>query len=130
MPTQVLEALEPGTVYVIGALIDRSVQSGASLERAAAGGCCTRRLPLREHLPPRLLRDVKSALNINAVLHVLIEWSHCRSWEAALLSVLGQSQRVAAPSPAAPHTAAETGEQETRRDVTETLRVAHLGLCS
>ena len=97
---EVLDDLDPAAVYVIGALIDRSVQSGASLARAAAGGCCARRLPLREHLSPDMLHDIKSALNINAVFHVLIEWTHCRSWQAALLSGLRQSQRTTAISPA------------------------------
>ena len=33
------------------------------------------------------------ALNINAVVHALLEYSHCRDWRQALTNALGCSQR-------------------------------------
>ena len=93
-----LLALQPGWVYVVGALVDRQVISGASLARAASTGCpcVVRRLPITESLPPDALLGLKSALNLTTVVRVLIEWSHCREWRTALLRGLSAEQRGAA----------------------------------
>ena len=93
-----LLTLQPGCVYVVGALVDRQVISGASLARAAGAGCpyVVRRLPLTESLPPDALLGLKSALNLTTVVRVLIEWSHCREWRTALLRGLSAEQRGAA----------------------------------
>ncbi len=90
-----LGELEPGSIYVIGALVDRRVIAGASLARAAdhGGGCVVRRLPLKESLPTGALAGLKMALNLTTVVHCLIEWTHCRDWRTALLRGLGAEQR-------------------------------------
>ena len=49
------------------------------------------------------LHVVKSALNLNAVVQILVEYSHCRDWKAALLRGLREGQRNL-PEPDEPET--------------------------
>ena len=114
-----LLALQPGCVYVVGALVDRQVISGASLARAAGAGCpyVVRRLPLTESLPPDALLGLKSALNLTTVVRVLIEWSHCREWRTALLRGLSAEQRGAAACAALLEGAAAGADQAAEGDM-------------
>jgi len=57
-----LGEVEPGTVYVIGGLVDAPIRPYASRRKAAALGWRTARLPLQESLPESSSR----VLSINA----------------------------------------------------------------
>jgi len=91
------DAFDQDVVFVVGALIDREVRPNASRERAFESGAMMRRLPT-ERLPPQSLdttgRAVRlNALNVNAVVQTLVEYTHCGDWPTALLRGLGTSQR-------------------------------------
>ena len=70
----VLGALDPARVYVIGGLVDRSVQKAASLARARGLGAATARLPLEAH---SAIVDAREPLTLDAVLTIC--WSTMRA---------------------------------------------------
>ncbi|GAX80620.1 hypothetical protein CEUSTIGMA_g8055.t1 [Chlamydomonas eustigma] len=45
-----LERVDPGKVYCIGGIVDRTVKRGTTLQYAASHGIPARRLPIKEHL--------------------------------------------------------------------------------
>ena len=91
----VLDALRPSEVYVIGGLVDKPKIKGASCRRARELGVRCARLPLTEHLPPALAgrSSMLDALNLNAVFRLLMEWSRGRDWTAAITAALDGAQR-------------------------------------
>ena len=71
-----LLSLEPECVYVIGGLVDRSVQRGATLERAQAEGAQARRLPLPEFASGgHQVLSLTSTVQILAAVHAGAEWT-------------------------------------------------------
>ena len=84
-------------VLVIGGLVDKCVQRGLSLARAAALGVRCRRLPLAENLPRELRGASKSleSLNLTTVLRMVAEWHECGEWPAAIARALVAEQRGA-----------------------------------
>ena len=77
----VLGALDPARVYVIGGLVDRSVQKAASLARARGLGAATARLPLEAH--PAIV-DAREPLTLDAVLTILLEYNASADWGRAI----------------------------------------------
>uniref|UniRef100_K3W725 tRNA (guanine(9)-N(1))-methyltransferase n=1 Tax=Globisporangium ultimum (strain ATCC 200006 / CBS 805.95 / DAOM BR144) TaxID=431595 RepID=K3W725_GLOUD len=75
----VLEAVDPTHVYVIGGIVDRTVRKGQSVEKAGRFAYRTARLPLQEHLPS--LRS--PVLNIDSVVIALNEYANHASWPRA-----------------------------------------------
>ncbi len=55
--TEPLDSLEPDKVYVIGGLVDRSIQKNVSLDYAREHSHQARRLPITEWLATRLEPD-------------------------------------------------------------------------
>lgn len=91
----VLDALYPSDVYVIGGLVDRHKIRGASYQRAASLGIRCARLPLLEHLPDEMRgrSNALDALNLNSAFRLLVEWSRSRDWTAAIATAFDGSQR-------------------------------------
>lgn len=88
--TDVLTELDPGKIYCIGGLVDRSVSRNATLAHAASRGVSqTARLPLREYCPMH-----NNALNIDTVVKILLEFRSCGSWKSALEAVVPHRRRV------------------------------------
>ena len=87
---EVLDEVADGFVYVIGGLVDRKVQYGASRSRAEELGIRAARLPLQENLPTALKgrSNVLDALNLTTVMQVLVEFAKCREWATAVSTVL------------------------------------------
>ena len=80
-----LTALEPQCVYIIGGLVDSSVQKHTSLQKAHRLGARVMRLPLAEHSPatnPRL------PLTLTAVLGILLAVNEGADWPTALRSAV------------------------------------------
>ena len=81
-----LTSLEPGSVYVLGGLIDRSVLKGASLRECTRQGATrVRRLPLREFAPRP---DVHPILSLPACWSILADVNGGASWEEAIAAAL------------------------------------------
>lgn len=87
-----LRALEPGSVYAIGALVDRG---GIKLTLPLAesiDGCEARRLPIREVLPG-LADCVAQDWNVHTVFAALVQFRRLGSWRPALMSAARSYQR-------------------------------------
>lgn len=66
----VLNEVEPDTVYIIGGLVDHNHQKGLTLKRAQEHGLRTARLPLSEHIEMKtrsVLTIVHGTLNISSL---------------------------------------------------------------
>lgn len=75
------DKLDPNAVYVIGGLVDSSVQKRTSLQKASDIGARCQRLPLAEHAPnasPRL------PLTLTAVLEIFLALNNGATWPEAL----------------------------------------------
>ena len=80
-----LTTLEPGIVYVMGGLIDRSVLKGATLACARQAGARARRLPLREYAPRA---DVHPIQSLPACWSMLCDVHGGASWKEAIANAL------------------------------------------
>ena len=89
----VLGALDPARVYVIGGLVDRSVQKAASLARARGLGAATARLPLEAH---SAIVDAREPLTLDAVLTILLEYNASADWGRAITAALPE-RKLARP---------------------------------
>ena len=75
----------PSQVYVIGGLVDTSVQKRASHAKATELGVQCRRLPLAEHAP---VAHGRLPLTLTAVLEILIAVHGGSAWPAAVQSAV------------------------------------------
>lgn len=91
-------------VYVIGGLVDRTVQKGASLRLARQHNARAVRLPIAEHLGP--LAKGKGVLNVNDVFAALLAVHAGQGWRAALEAAIPQRFRQAQTAPVVPTSAA------------------------
>ncbi|KAF1335488.1 tRNA methyltransferase, partial [Globisporangium splendens] len=102
----VLEAVDPAHVYVIGGIVDRTVRKeytnaqtdwicmttqGQSVEKAGRFAYRAARLPLQEHLPS--LRS--PVLNIDSVVIALNEYANHASWPRALAAAVPKRMLLA-----------------------------------
>ncbi|KAG7392477.1 hypothetical protein PHYPSEUDO_000165 [Phytophthora pseudosyringae] len=79
----VLEHLDPGCVYVVGGIVDRSVRKGETKTKAASRGIRTARLPLQEHSEQSGTRVRTHILNLDSVIIVLNEVANHGDWGRA-----------------------------------------------
>lgn len=79
-------------VYVIGGLVDRTVQKGASLRLAQQCGARAVRLPIPEHLGGALHKG-KGVLNVNDVFAILLSVHAGQGWKEALEAAIPQRFR-------------------------------------
>ena len=85
--SQVLEGVDMDKIYVIGGLVDRSIQKNTTKIFAHDNGIESRRLPLRE------LYGSKLILNVNHVVDVLLRGLAGESLEAAIDAVLPKRKK-------------------------------------
>lgn len=78
---KVLRKFDPSKVYIIGALVDRSVQTGLSLANAKRLNLATARLPLDEFLQWEI--GAKN-LTLDQMVQIMITLKDKGSWEEAL----------------------------------------------
>lgn len=93
-------------VYVIGGLVDRTVQKGASLRLAQRHRARAVRLPIAEHLGS--LAKGKGVLNVNDVFAALLAVHAGHGWRAALEAAIPQRFRQVPMAPAASNPTAAT----------------------
>ncbi|CAE8714254.1 unnamed protein product [Polarella glacialis] len=80
-----LEEVEEDLVYVIGGLVDMSVQKFRSLDQAKANRVqCFRRLPIKKYAP----KGTHPILNIDLVVRILAQRAQQREWPAILTDLL------------------------------------------
>ncbi|XP_030636473.1 tRNA methyltransferase 10 homolog C [Chanos chanos] len=102
----VLRTFDHNKVYIIGALVDRSIQSGVSLANAKRLKLATARLPLDEFLYWEL--GAKN-LTLDQMIRILLTAKETGSWEKALEFVptrkhdgFHQRRKESKPTPAPP----------------------------
>ncbi|KAL6750918.1 hypothetical protein V8C86DRAFT_2795832 [Haematococcus lacustris] len=99
-----LVGLQPGRVYVIGGIVDRTIHKQLTADYAKAHGLELRRLPVAE-LAGRLGMDAPGVnrcpvLNVSDVANALIEHHRCGDWVAALdLCIPRRKRNTQVPRP-------------------------------
>ncbi|KAM5194136.1 tRNA methyltransferase 10 homolog B isoform 2-T4 [Mantella aurantiaca] len=82
----VLEDIDPSKVYVLGGLVDESIQKKVTYHKAKENGLQTARLPIQEYMVKK--ENEKNfhteILAINQVFDVLCTYHETRSWPKAL----------------------------------------------
>ena len=81
-----LDEIDEGSTYVIGALVDRNRLKHCTVKKARRLGMDTARLPLREHA--HLWRGGTPHLTVNQVLELILARRACPDWASALSRVL------------------------------------------
>lgn len=84
---EALLELQEGDVYVIGGIVDRSVQKNITLNFATERGCRARRLPVLENAEKLGLTwgtNRRPVLNVNDVFAALLEVHNSGDWVRAL----------------------------------------------
>jgi hypothetical protein len=71
-----LLGFDPTCVYVVGAIVDRSVKAGLTLDRANSLGAICRRFPLQEFVPDR----ANHVLNIDCSVHIICSYLETSDW--------------------------------------------------
>ena len=71
---EVLHDFDPNLIYIIGGIVDRTVQKNCSLNKANEKRIRTMRLPIQEYLPNRQTH----VLNIDHVLHIICDFLHTK----------------------------------------------------
>jgi tRNA (guanine9-N1)-methyltransferase len=84
--TEVLSALEPGAVYVIGGIVDHNRHKGLLASDAAARGLRCVRLPLDEHST----LASRKVLTVNHVFHLLLRFHETHDWPDAIAHAIPQ----------------------------------------
>ena len=82
-----LTTVDVDTTYIIGGLVDRTVQKGVTAKFAESAAWPARRLPLKESL------GFSAVLNVNDVVGALLLVHSGATWEEALEEVVPQRRR-------------------------------------
>jgi len=83
----VLQSLEPHTVYVMGGLVDDSIKKNSSQAFASAHDITTAKLPIDEYAiksDSSSNSSFKKVLAINQVFDILMKFHQCNDWKEAL----------------------------------------------
>ena len=80
----VIEALKPSKVYVIGGLVDDSVKKNTSACISNSLGIQTARLPISEYMIKGESGTYKQILTINQVFDILLKFQETSCWRTAL----------------------------------------------
>ena len=87
-----LQDLETDKVYVIGGLVDDSVQKDTTKSYASNNKITTARLPIQEHCLKNVRGNYsfKQILTINQVFDILLAYHHSKDWSSALGNAIPQ----------------------------------------
>ncbi|NWZ58466.1 TM10B methyltransferase, partial [Haliaeetus albicilla] len=91
--------IDPNKVYVLGGLVDESIQKKLTLQRAREQSLQTARLPIREYMVKTVnTKNYHSeTLAVNQVFDVLSTYYETRSWPAALKAGVSSGKGYALP---------------------------------
>ncbi|XP_031441030.1 tRNA methyltransferase 10 homolog B isoform X2 [Clupea harengus] len=107
---QALENVDDETVYILGGLVDESIQKKMTYSRALEAGVRTARLPIEEHMvrQPNGKNFHSKILAINQVFEILLVYRETGSW--------GRALPAGVPAGKGYTLAVETGVKRTGRD--------------
>ena len=77
---EALDEVDADAVYIVGGIVDRTVNSNLSKLKAAGLGIETRRFPVKEYLPDCR----KVVLNVDRAIHVLVRFAEEGDWVGIL----------------------------------------------
>jgi tRNA (guanine9-N1)-methyltransferase len=75
----VLETLEPGKYYIIGALVDHNQHKGLTFDKATELGIATKKLAI----PQELIGASRRVLAVNHVFEILVNYQNLKDWRKA-----------------------------------------------
>ncbi|KAK8797422.1 hypothetical protein WA158_004630 [Blastocystis sp. Blastoise] len=76
----ILEKVDPNKVYIIGGIVDRTVNKNLSLTRATSLSIPAYRLPIKEYIP----ECTKPVLNINTMIEIFLDYLQIPDWKLCL----------------------------------------------
>ena len=82
--SNILHDISTDKVYVIGGLVDESVQRNVTHSRADQSGIETARLPISEYMDRSASGSYNQILTINQVFDILLAYMETRDWSIAL----------------------------------------------
>ncbi|KAI0211530.1 tRNA-dihydrouridine(16/17) synthase [NAD(P)(+)]-like [Lamellibrachia satsuma] len=82
--SDVLRSVEADKVYVIGGLVDETVQKNVTKEKAQELKINTARLPIEEFLVKSPQGTYKKVLSVNQVFQILLSYTMSHDWAVAL----------------------------------------------
>jgi len=92
-----LTSLDPSKVYVVGGIVDKTVQKGMTAGFAARHGLSVYRLPVKEHAEQLGLcfpgASTRPVLSVTDVVTALIEYNRTNDWVLALNAALPSRKR-------------------------------------
>ncbi|XP_071315142.1 tRNA methyltransferase 10 homolog B [Trachinotus anak] len=108
---EALETVDADKVYVLGGLVDESIQKKLSFSRARELSVCTARLPIDEHMVKK--NNPKNfhskILAVNQVFDILLTFCDTGSWTEALQAWFPQGKGyIVAPDDSSPPPATQT----------------------
>jgi len=83
----VIEALEEGHTYVIGAIVDKNRYKNLCYDRAKKLKIAHAQLPIGKYLAEMTSRKI---LTVNHVYDILLRWAESKDWAAAISTVMPQ----------------------------------------
>jgi len=81
-----IEDIEDDKVYVIGGLVDDTVQSRVSLQYTESVGLTARKLPIPLYMEKADGGTFKQILTVNQVFDILLKFQETKSWPEALVA--------------------------------------------
>lgn len=92
-----LLSLDASKVYVVGGIVDKTVQKGMTIGFAQDHGLAACRLPIKEHAQQLGLgfpgASTRPILSVTDVVIALVEFNRLGDWEQALLAALPSRRR-------------------------------------
>ncbi|KAM7270809.1 hypothetical protein ACFE04_030023 [Oxalis oulophora] len=90
----VLDELDPKSIYIIGGLVDRNRWKGITMKKAEEQGIKTAKLPIGQYLK----MCSSQVLTVNQVIEIILKFIETRDWKVAFFEVIPQRKRIEADS--------------------------------
>lgn len=87
-----LDALDPTKIYIVGGLVDRNRWKGITMKKAEEQGIQTAKLPIGTFLK----MSSSQVLTVNQVIEILLKYLEAKDWKDAFFQVIPQRKRFEA----------------------------------
>ncbi|XP_051128711.1 tRNA (guanine(9)-N1)-methyltransferase-like [Andrographis paniculata] len=90
----VLDELDPKSIYIIGGLVDRNRWKGITMKKAEEQGIKTAKLPIGAYMK----MSSSQVLTVNQVIDVLLKFLETKDWKNSFFQVIPQRKRCESSS--------------------------------